>query len=302
MDQAEILLSICIPTFKRGGILVKTLDSIYSQIDESDRDKIEVIVTDNDPEHENELYVYDFKKYSNFHYHKNLSVGFLNSLEALRAGRGALLKLHNVQMAFKKNSVTNILRTIELNKVDKPQLFFSNGVLNLNLVKKEEKFDNFMNTLSYRCSWSAGFALWSNDRDVLHLKLPSDNFPQTCLLFNLHTKKDFLIDDHKHTSMQFVKNKGGYNIFKVFGCEFLDLLDGYLGQGLIKRDTFEKIKADLAAEFFPNIIFKNIIFRFEKFCTKNFVRYLARHYSKIAIFKICLSSLLIGKKFVRFKL
>ena len=72
MDQAEILLSICIPTFKRGGILVKTLDSIYSQIDESDRDKIEVIVTDNDPEHENELYVYDFKKYSNFHYYLHL--------------------------------------------------------------------------------------------------------------------------------------------------------------------------------------------------------------------------------------
>lgn len=302
MDKSTILLSICIPTFKRGEILEKTLESIYSQLDITNIDKVEVIVTDNDPEYENEMYISPFKKHNNFNYYKNNSIGFLNSLEALKMGKGSLLKLHNVQMIFKKQSINSILMTIETNKTVKPILFFSNGVLNLNSTKKTQIFDQFIYSLSYQCSWSAGFSLWVKDLDILNLEHLDETFPQTSLLFALNKKSNYIIDDENYCSMQFVKGKGGYNVFKVFGSDFLDMIKTYANNDVIKKNTFEKIRKDLSTYFFPKIILKNIIFKVENFETKNFIKYLDKYYSRISIFKMFISSFFVFKIYLKNKL
>ena len=57
------LLSICIPVFKRKEILAKTLRSINDEIKDLPSNKVEVVVTDNDPERE----AYEsFKLYEHF--------------------------------------------------------------------------------------------------------------------------------------------------------------------------------------------------------------------------------------------
>jgi abequosyltransferase len=301
MDKPTILLSICIPTFKRGEILEKTLESIYSQLDITNIDKVEVIVTDNDPEYENEMHISRFKKHNNFNYHKNNSIGFLNSLEALKMGKGALLKLHNIQMIFKKQSINNILKTIETNKTEKPILFFSNGVLNLNSTKKTQVFDQFIYSLSYQCSWSAGFSLWGNDIDILNLEHLDKTFPQTSLLFALNKKSNYVIDDTNYCSMQFVKGKGGYNVFKVFGSDFLDMIKTYANNDIIKINTFEKIRKDLSTYFFPKIILKNIIFKVENFETKNCIKYLDRYYSRVSMLIMFISSFFVFRIYLKNK-
>lgn len=301
MGEPTILFSICIPTFKRGEILEKTLESIYSQLDITNIYKVEVIVTDNDPEFENEIFISDYKKHPNFNYYKNHSKGFLNSVEALRKGKGALLKLHNVQMIFEKQSINNIIKTIETNKPEKPILFFSNGVLGLNTIKKSQRFDHFIYSLSYQCSWSAGFSLWTEDLDKLSLEYLDETFPQTSLLFSLNKKSNFVIDDTKYCSMQFIKNKGGYNIFEVFGSVFLDLIKTYADTDVIKVKTFEKIRTDLSTYFFPKVILKNMIFGVESFETKNFIKHLNRYYSKASILTMFFKSFFVFKTYFKNK-
>ena len=302
MDKSSVLVSICIPTYKRGMILEKTLESIYSQLDKSNFDKVEVIVTDNDPDHENELHISKFIEYDNFHYHKNKSKGFLNSLEALKMGKGTLLKLHNVQMLFKQQSINSILRTVEVYKTDKPTLFFSNGVLKSNSTRRLQSFDDFILALSYQCSWSAGYSLWRKDINIISQKCLDKTFPQTSLLFALNNKAYYIIDDSYYCSMQFVKGKGGYNIFKVFGYDFLDMISTYANSDIIKIRTFEKIRKDLAVYFFPKVIFKNLIFKVERFQTKGFIKYLDRHYSRVCIFVMFVRSLTLFKIYLKDKL
>ena len=301
MDKPTILLSICIPTFKRGVILEKTLESIYSQLDITNIDKVEVIVTDNDPEHENEMHISRFKKHNNFNYHKNNSIGFLNSLEALKMGKGALLKLQNVQFKFKPGSVNQILNIIESNMKLKPVIYFSNGVLNFNKVKKTQIFDQFIYFLSYQCSWSVGFSLWQVDRKILELDNLNSTFPQTSLLFALNKKENYCIDDNDYLLGQFVKGKGGYNVFKVFGSDFLDMIKTYANNDVIKINTFERIRKDLSSYYFPKIILKNIIFKVENFETKNCIKYLDKYYSRISIFKMFISSFLTLKTYFKKK-
>lgn len=299
MDKSTFLLSICIPTFKRGEILEKTLKSIYSQLDSSNIDKVEVIVTDNDPLFEDEIYTSPYKKQPNFNYYKNNSKGFINSLEALKKGKGTFLKLHNSQMVFKKQSIDNILKIIETNKTEKPILYFSNGVLNLNTTIKTQMFNQFIFSLSYQCTWSAGFGLWAKDFDILNLENLDETFPQTSLLFQLNEKSNFIIDDANYCSMQFIKGKGGYNVFKAFGSDFLDMIKTYTNNDVIKINTFEKIRKDLSTYFFPKIILKNIIFRVEKYETKSWIKYLGKYYSGTSILIMSISSFFLIKNYLK---
>lgn len=293
MDNANILLSICIPTFKRGKILTKTLESIYSQSNFDNFSNFEVIVTDNDPEYENELYISNFNKYDNFHYFKNNSKGFLNSLEALKKGKGSLLKLHNIQMKFKKGSLNKILRIIKNNLSKKPLLFFSNGVLKINQIQNYNSFNKFIYSLSFQCSWSAGFSLWLNDRKILEANNLNKTFPQTSLIFLYDEKINYVVNDINYFSMQYVSSKGGYNIFEVFGTNFLDMMENYCNEKKIHDRTFEKIKLDLSKYFFPKVIFKNLVLKIENFETKNFIKHLNKHYDKISIIKMILRGLFV---------
>lgn len=293
MDKSHILLSICIPTFKRGKILTKTLESIYSQSNVHNFSNFEVIVTDNDPEYENELYISNFNKYDNFHYFKNNSKGFLNSLEALKKGKGSLLKLHNIQMKFKKGSLNKILRIIKNNLDKKPLLFFSNGVLRNYQIQNYDKFNKFIYSLSFQCSWSAGFSLWFNDRQILDANNLNKTFPQTSLIFLCDKKLNYVVDDTNYFSMQYVSSKGGYNIFEVFGTNFLDMMEKYFIEKKINYETLEKIKLDLSKYFFPKVIFKNLITRIENFETKNFIQHLNKHYNKISITKMIFRGLFV---------
>lgn len=95
------IISICIPCYKRVEYVRKTLNSIYLSNDNVDLDEFEVVISDNDPNHDvkniiNEVY------YPNLKYCLTVCEGVMNSYYVLTYGRETLLKLHNSQMLFKK--------------------------------------------------------------------------------------------------------------------------------------------------------------------------------------------------------
>ena len=102
--------------------------------------------------------------------------------------------------------------------------------------------------------------------------------------------------------MQFIKGKGGYNVFKGFASDFLDMIKTYTNNDIIKISTFEKIRKDLSTYFFPKIIFKNIIFKLEKFETKGWIKHLGKYYSRTSILIMFISSFLLFKTYLKKKL
>ena len=80
MNNDGPLISICIPTYRRGPILQEVLESIFTQLDNENLDKVEVVVADNDPDLDDERYVEKFIGFKNFRYHRNNSLGCQNFL------------------------------------------------------------------------------------------------------------------------------------------------------------------------------------------------------------------------------
>ena len=67
------LLSICIPTYNRAEFLKDALDSILRQINENNKDKVEICISDNASEDNTEELVEEYQKKSPIPiiYHKN---------------------------------------------------------------------------------------------------------------------------------------------------------------------------------------------------------------------------------------
>ena len=74
MEKSKMpVLSICIPTYNRGYVIKKTIDSVCSQ-PEFNNWKVELIVSDNASTDNTEQIVKDFqKKYNNIKYFRNSS-------------------------------------------------------------------------------------------------------------------------------------------------------------------------------------------------------------------------------------
>jgi hypothetical protein len=286
------IVSICIPTCKRGVILENTLKSIYNDVN-IDLSLFEVVVSDNDyPFFSDENVIKLYLKFNNFKYIKCNSKGFLNTINVLKNANGDLLKLHNSQLLFNKNSLINII-DITLNaKYNFDQLFFTNGLLGINF-KQFNDFDIFLRHLSYHSSWSGGFTIWKKDFDNLTVNniIYNTLFPHFTLLSLNRNKQKFIIDDKYYFKMQFVKNKGGYNIFESFCIYYFDILNDLLSKNNITLLTYNKIKYDLLNNFFYKVFFKNIYTKIEKFETKNYNEYLNIHYTKKEIFKMRIKSI-----------
>ena len=118
---------------------------------------------------------------------------------------------------------------------------------------------------------------------------------------NQYIITNYIIDDTNYCSMQFIKDKGGYNVIKAFGSDFLDMMKKYTNDGIIKIDTFEKIRKDLSIYFFPKVILKNIILKVEKFETKNLIKHLNKYYTKFSILKMFISSFFVFRIYLKNK-
>lgn len=244
-----IYLSICIPTNGRIEILKKTLDSIFVNCTVSYSD-FEVVLSDNSVTDELLELLDSYQQYPNIIYSKTTAVGFLNSVNALKIANGLFLKLHNNYTMINKDSLDQMVSFVKNMEKIKPVIFFTNGLLGSYDVKQYDSFDLFSYGLSYWNSWSSGFSVWKQDFDNCSLMHLSGVFPQTSLLLLQHEKSTFIIDDKILFTNQEVPKKGGYNLFKTFGIDYLKIMEDATTLGMVSAKTFTKIKKDLFYKFF----------------------------------------------------
>lgn len=285
--KSKPLLSICIPSYERIELLRNTLISIYSQLGDVCEDDFEVIVSDNDPKKALQCLTSEFN-YSNFKYYATDCNGFLNSYYVLTYGTGELLKLHNNTSLWRPGSLKKFIKIIRNNLEKKPLLFFTNGLRQTYTTHQFNNFDRFMYDLSYFSSWSNGFCIWKDDFEMNKTIDVNEYFPQTSILLTQYSKEFFISSDYPFFEVQNVSKKGGYNIFKVFGVNYIEMIETVYLKGHITKKTFDKIKRQVLLIFLPLNFFKTKIIKVENFETYGLKENLRKYYAWYAYYILVL--------------
>ena len=296
----NILISICIPCFKRKEYLRKTLQSIYSEknLKSVKLNEFEVIISDNDSEAELKTLCKDFN-YDNLHYYNSHCEGFMNSYQALLYGNGMFLKLHNSQELFNQDSLKILIDTVKNNIKEKPLIFYTSGLLEKGNIFVEDNFENFINSTSYLSSWSNAFGIWKEDFDMVKNNVKLNKlFPHTSLLFTQYYKKKYIVNDQVLFTTQFVKKRGGHNKFQAFTIEYPSILDEAVRNKNISNKTFRKTINELMFEFLPLLFFNVKIAKRETFSSDGFRNNIKKYFPKYAFYTVVILSLFIPFKIV----
>ncbi|MDX7863123.1 glycosyltransferase family 2 protein [Aeromonas caviae] len=254
-----IYLSICIPTKDRLTYLQETINSIIN--DGCDTSEFEIVISDNSDGDDTKNYAVTLQAQGiNIVYYKNPIKGFYNSIEALKLGNGALLKLHNDYSSFMLGQFRGFLKQAKDNISRKPLIFFSNGTLKIELGKKNfTSKDLFIRATSFQNTWSSGFSIWKSQLGKIeHARQDVDAmFPHTSIFLNA-CAEEFVIDDRIYFKNIAVKNKGGYNIFYNFCVLYLDMIKDKLNRREITKITYLTIKYKLFLQFVAPWYYKTI--------------------------------------------
>lgn len=248
MDNNECLISICIPTNGRAFVLSKTLECILNS--NVDKSLFEVCIADNALTNETtELMNRYLKEYSNIVYKKNNSEGWLNSIEALKLGKGRLLRLLNDYSSFRPGEFDAFVKNSVKHIQDDCVLFFSHGALKGGeTLAIYSSFDEFMYSIGHYASYSTSFAIMRKDFHRIMMKSDlqiNPLFPHTSLLLSLDDKEKYIVDNTKYIENLAVK-KGGHDIIEHFVDVYLGLIKEKYEKGKIKYPTYRKNRLAVA--------------------------------------------------------
>ncbi|MBV5329878.1 MAG: glycosyltransferase family 2 protein [Chlorobium sp.] len=250
-----MLLSICIPTYNRADCLHKTLLSIVEarQFEE----KCEIVISDNNSSDSTREVVSSFtSKYENIRYYKNDSnVGAdKNFINLLNLGNGKYLKLHSDKTLFCKDKLDALL--YYLSNLDSPSIFLLNQGTNNQTrnVVECKNLNEFVDVVSFMSTWMSGAIYRKSDyqnitgvenKIGLHLI-------QTYLLFKMVSEHSKAIVITEHLMQELEVEKGGYNLFEVFICNYLALYNDLLQKHILSRQVYNMEKKRLLQNFiFP---------------------------------------------------
>jgi glycosyltransferase involved in cell wall biosynthesis len=285
-------------------LIKKTIESIISD-PLFCLNKAEIVISDNASTDDTESVLMHYsKKYENIRYSRNKeNNGFLNILSVLNMANGEFCKVVNDYTTFNKDTLKNLISIVEENIEHKPQIFFGQGFLKY---KQEScsSFDIFLSKVSYWCTYVACFSIWKSDFDVIKDQQCNKMFPHTSLLFLLNKKNKYLINNNCQFSNLDLKSKGGYDLFEVFGVQFLNMVEAEKNKGYVSNNTFTYIKKDLFYNFFivwyyTLEISKNVRFHFDhKDIKKSFsVHYSPHEYTLLCILGYLHIFVIFSKKF-----
>ncbi|MCZ4224373.1 glycosyltransferase family 2 protein [Pedobacter rhodius] len=241
-------LSICIPTRGRREILRTTLLSIFSS--GISTQLYEVVVYDSSDSNLDLNSFYGSFGMANLRFVHGVNYGYLNLIEALKLGEGEYLKLHNDYSSFLPNSLNIMIEEVGKAAIEKPLLVFSNNTLEKMPNKlTASTFNDFLYILSYYSTWSTLFGVWKEDFDLVKDCSINPMFPHTSILYANSYKNSYSINNNLLFFNQEVGNKGGYNLFRVFAVEFLNMANELRINSIIVDKTFNKIKRDMFFTF-----------------------------------------------------
>lgn len=267
------LLSICIPTYNRSGLLKLTLESIVTQKRFIDTDDVEIIISDNCSEDNTEelslQYVHMFRN-KIFYYKNKSNIEDKNFGKVLSYGRGSYLKLNNDTLTHVNGSLDSMLNTINLNMDKKPILFFLNGWVDLPKEIVCRDFNSFVSAVSGYVTFVGFFGVWKSyfDKfnDIYFNRRASLKLPHVDYLFSLFSvvSKSYINNEELFISLQ-PEKKGGYDVLTVFMDNYIFLLREQVQLGLLseKNLLFERrtvlfkntLPWILNIKFYPNLYY-----------------------------------------------
>ena len=242
MENKRPLLSICIPTYNRAEYLEGAICNIVN--DDAFCDKVEIVISDNaSTDNTQEIGEKFANKYSNIHYYKNVeNIRDKNFILALQRAKGKYVRLFNDTLRLKKGALNHFLHIISVSSENEPLFFFQNiPFLNKNQKKILKNASDFINEASFFITWIANLGNWKQYIDAIpnpdrcsHLLLAQVDWSLVIV-----SKSDSSIIYFGDFFQSIVpRNKGGYNLFKVFVDNYLRILRGYR----LKKITLEKEK------------------------------------------------------------
>lgn len=219
------LLSICIPTYNRCVLLEENLKKLFSNPD-FNSDYIEVIVSDNCSTDDTKEIV---AKYPLVKYYRNDSNNsFYNLTKVLSYATGKYIRLFNDTFVFKPNALGFMLEKIRLHEnEDKNLFFYPNFMHNQNTRKSINSLRSFFQECSYNTTWTAAISFWRKDFNKIENKnrYASLHFPQLEWMYSIvKNGKETVIYFEDLFEVTVPNKKGGYNVFKTFVKDYLDIV------------------------------------------------------------------------------
>lgn len=244
----DLLLSICIPTFKREAILKQLIDSILSQ--DVDTSLYEICITDNSETDETKLVVEkNFSDVKNLVYKKVTCKGFMNSVEALKLGQGKFLKLHNDYSILNPGALQQMIETLKLAEQEHAQPFFTFGALKEQQgIMTFDDYDSFLAHITIQATWSSAFCIWKESFESILASgmVPDAMFPHTSFLHRVTDFSAYMVDNGAYVTNVEPKKKGGYNLIDNFVRIYLTMVkEDLLQTEKISQKTYAKIEDDI---------------------------------------------------------
>lgn len=245
------ILSICIPTYNRAGYLYFTLKSIVEQKIFQDTNDIEVVISDNCSSDLTERIskLFTDKYPDKIKYNKNdENIGDNNFERVLSLGTGEVIKLHNDNFSIKDGALDKVVELIKNFREVKPTIFFANGNSPLNKDSMCKDLNEFLTAASYLTTWIAACSFWREDFEKLEdfARNVHTNLSQTDIVFAMAASgKHFYVYNESIFEGQGVLKKGGYNISKIFGKNYLSFLKVHMANGKLDKKVYENEKKRL---------------------------------------------------------
>jgi acetyltransferase-like isoleucine patch superfamily enzyme len=252
-DATSRWISLCIPTFNRGDLLRKCLDSLVSQDVFVETDEVEIVIADNCSTDDTQLICKEFSAiYGNkINYIRNeRNLGTEENLNVvLSNAEGEFLKLLNDSLIVQPGSINEWMKVVKGTFVEKPIIFFTNGnVHSAEVVNIANSFDEFVLKVSYFVTWMGGFSIWRKDfAEIPDFTACAElQLIQTDVLFRLmeSRRRAVVLTDTYFIGMD-VGRKGGYNIAKVFGKNYVSLLKKYLNKGVLSKSVYDHERREI---------------------------------------------------------
>ncbi len=251
--KKNIILSVCIPTYNRAEYLENTLQSIVLQKKFIETDEVEIIISDNCSEDNTEEISQKFCSIygDKVRYFRNSeNIRDANFEKVLSYGNGVFLKLNNDNLLHRSNSLEKIIDVVNSNIDNKHILFFSNNELINKSIKSHlcPNLDDFVQTVSFYSTWIGSFGIWKSDFiSINNFSRKSQlQLVQTDVLLRLiSSDRSAYVNNSKIFDSIIPTKKGGYNIYKVFVTNYLDMLNEYRVNNKISKTTLFHEKSKL---------------------------------------------------------
>lgn len=251
MKKKQYLLSICIPTYNRADVLKHCIDAIVNH-EETKKGGIEIVVCDNASTDNTQQMMSEYaQQYPYILYVRNKeNIGvILNTLKVLDSATGAYRKLLNDYSVYTAEGLQMMYDQIAANQEDKPVLMFDN------LEGREPNefsfstMDEIAHRVGVRLTWMGLYGYWEEDWKAI--KNREAYFDKTfCTIDYLYQMvnqkklaKEYIY--HYNDGWMYQRKQGGYNFFKVFVQDYLEIWKDYLGKGIISNDTYKWLRKNL---------------------------------------------------------